>query len=268
MVCVVFHSGRCSRCTISCHLPSFWEFAKLQQASLHLRSRCDSSKHAMAVLKLAGARGHFCRCSCAVFLGVRPRVTRCWCCARLQDAPNDGSVQFAMVTHLSRRAWFNHLDQHTKASIPRSVVDQLHDIPRTVFPSQPTGVYPFVGWLWSDFVVHSPEPSLLFSPGRGFKFGKPVTQLVFREAGVIGMIRAHQHNGEMLDALRSRGGLVDNWHSSGACLPLTPQPPAAIKLLLQVWCTLSFRDLACLLSASIMTALASWRSVRLSKRGS
>ncbi len=76
-------------------------------------------------------------------------------------------------------------------------------------------MYPFIGWLWSDFVVHQHDTTLLFSPGRGFKFGKPITELVFQESGVVGMIRAHQHNGEMMEALRQTGGLVDNWHQSG-----------------------------------------------------
>ena len=161
-----------------------------------------------------------------------------------QSSANDGTVQFAHVPTLLRETWLHSLPKNLSDGIPDVVKNELRDIHSPQFPSQPTGVYPFVGWLWSDFFVHDDTTHLDFSRGRGFVFGKPVTEAWLASAGVVGMVRAHQHNngrgGPMMDELIGGAGLVDNWggagqsmgHQSGCALSMCGQ--ACVRVCVRV----------------------------------
>lgn len=125
-------------------------------------------------------------------------------------------MRFAAVTHLHREQWLTSQDPALRQHMPTRATSELRDVPPSQFPAQPSGVYPFIGWLWSDFFVHDHASHLHFNPGRGFVFGRPVTEAVFKQSGLVAVIRAHQHNGQMMEALRINGGVVDNWHGAGA----------------------------------------------------
>lgn len=139
----------------------------------------------------------------------------------LQQSPNDGTVRFAAVPSLARRSWLASLPPALRNAIPKQVKDQMKDVPAGAgYPSQPSGVYPFVGFVWSDFTVDDQHKTMDFSPGRGFVFGRPVTEAWLDAAGIVGFLRAHQHNnnpraGPMMDHLRATGGLVNNWGHAG-----------------------------------------------------
>lgn len=88
------------------------------------------------------------------------------------------------------------------------------------YPAGPMETSPPVGFLWSDFFVEDTQTPLAVNPGRGFVFGKPVTEAWLAEVGIAAVLRAHQHNdapstGPMLRTLKHRGGIVDNWAEAG-----------------------------------------------------
>jgi hypothetical protein len=72
------------------------------------------------------------------------------------------------------------------------------------------------GFLWSDFIEDPNNYSsaiLAFKPGRGWVFGKLMTQYLLTSYStsqhkIRSIIRAHQHHGAMLDLLKKNNGFV------------------------------------------------------------
>lgn len=86
------------------------------------------------------------------------------------------------------------------------------------WPSTPTGTQPALGFLWSDFNINRGQ-AFSFSRGRGPAFGEAVTRRWLKRAGIVAIVRAHQHNnnpvaGPMLKRLQQAGGVVDAWPGS------------------------------------------------------
>ena len=112
------------------------------------------------------------------------------------------------------------------------------------WPLSPTEMQPHLGFMWSDFMVEdetilpAPAPgggkapgrvggasTLYYRRGRGFGFGRELTEYVLRTSGIVGVMRAHQHNdnaetGAMLSAIKSATppGVFDNFGRAGLVL--------------------------------------------------
>lgn len=97
------------------------------------------------------------------------------------------------------------------------------------YPTAPTGTEPPNGYMWWDFVASPPGASDVLAPfvtyreGRGFAFGRALTQHALAEAGLLAVFRAHQHNdnpvsGPMMTCVRQARGIFDNWNRSGHAL--------------------------------------------------
>lgn len=82
------------------------------------------------------------------------------------------------------------------------------------WPRTPTGTHPHNGFMWNDFFVYDDNKrhgksrtSIYFRPGRGIAYGKTLTEYYLQSMGLVGILRAHQHNnaretGPMLDIIK------------------------------------------------------------------
>ena len=93
------------------------------------------------------------------------------------------------------------------------------------WPLPPTELQPHLGFMWNDFFVNGRQQSIAYRAGRGFAFGHELTEYVLRTSGIVGVLRAHQHNdspdtGPMLSSLKEATppGVFDNFARSGLVL--------------------------------------------------
>jgi hypothetical protein len=71
--------------------------------------------------------------------------------------------------------------------------------------------------MWNDFVVDEGQASVDYNPGRGWIYGKELTNAVLAQtesptARVCGVFRAHQHWGPMLEIMNKNGGKASLWN--------------------------------------------------------
>ena len=184
------------------------------------------------------------------------------------DAAPSGAVShFALLHGLMRRRWWDELPGGLREKVQRGagkeLFSNLGSCPRRRlvdggrgllevaessawgrdqgWPLAPTEMRPHLGFMWNDFYTWDEtkegarqSESIYFRPGRGFGFGREVTEHGLRTAGFVGVLRAHQHNdaaetGPMLSSLKAatppgafdtfdRAGLVVTF-LSGAFIP-------------------------------------------------
>jgi len=92
------------------------------------------------------------------------------------------------------------------------------------WPLSPGDTNPACGFMWADFIVsgHRGIPGsdefegLVNARGRGLAWGEALTANVLTRYGLIGVLRAHQHNnahesGPMLQRVLEGGGGYNNW---------------------------------------------------------
>lgn len=114
-------------------------------------------------------------------------------------------AQFDFVDNFMRRTKFKSLPVELKkefARIDKSIViDKLMDMIAT--PGE-------CGFMWSDFDDNE-GPITTYTPNRSFKFGENLTNQLMQDYDIDMIIRAHQHNGDMLDRLSEGKGVASNW---------------------------------------------------------
>ena len=105
------------------------------------------------------------------------------------------------------------------------------------WPLQPTDVHPHLGFMWADFLVGDERilgqsewnvgkaaalgKAVVNQHGRGLAFGRELTEHWLQSSGIVGVLRAHQHNdaaetGPMLRSLKlsTSPGIFDNFNAS------------------------------------------------------
>lgn len=156
----------------------------------------------------------------------------------------DASVSFALLHGFARGSWLSALPPALRSLVPRGLEHNYIDVGAKPPPAAAAcalledgdaeplrraaaapppfnamEVYPASGFMWGDFLVEQPKRALYEAPGRGLAYGLPLTAAVLEAHGLVGVLRAHQHNnapetGPMLDRIREGGGVFDNWASS------------------------------------------------------
>jgi hypothetical protein len=91
------------------------------------------------------------------------------------------------------------------------------------WPLDPLDISPPDGFLWNDVLVDDESTPLHYANSRGFVVGRPLMAAWLADAGIAGLLRAHQHNnahfaGPMLDRIRAGRGLYNNWRNSSMVL--------------------------------------------------
>jgi hypothetical protein len=77
--------------------------------------------------------------------------------------------------------------------------------------------YPYtLGFTWHDFVDDNSDRIIGNKPGRGWEFGRELTEHLLEQDSLPNnhlfcVIRAHQHNGNMLKLLQQQNGIVSLW---------------------------------------------------------
>lgn len=66
------------------------------------------------------------------------------------------------------------------------------------------------GYMWSDFADND-EYESSYTRRRGFKFGQGATYDLMSKHGVDIVVRAHQHNGRMLEKIKEGKGVALSW---------------------------------------------------------
>lgn len=87
------------------------------------------------------------------------------------------------------------------------------------WPLPPQEVNPGCGFMWADFIVSGWKKGgegLVNARGRGLAWGESLTEDVLGRYGLVGVLRAHQHNdapasGPMLTRVREGEGAYNNW---------------------------------------------------------
>lgn len=105
------------------------------------------------------------------------------------------------------------------------------------WPMHPTEVHPHLGFMWADFLVGDEQiqgqsewsagkaaslgKAIINQHGRGLAYGSELTEHWLRSSGIVGILRAHQHNdasetGPMLRSLKrsKTPGIFDNFNTS------------------------------------------------------
>jgi len=105
------------------------------------------------------------------------------------------------------------------------------------WPLHPTDVHPHLGFMWADFLVGDERiksqsewnvgkaaalgKAIIDQPGRGLAYGSELTEHWLKSSGIVGILRAHQHNdaaetGPMLRSLKrsKTPGIFDNFNRS------------------------------------------------------
>jgi hypothetical protein len=72
------------------------------------------------------------------------------------------------------------------------------------------------GFMWSDFMVDNGHGCIDYTLGRGWRYGKPLTQKLLvlgstQKSKLVGVFRAHQHNGDMIPLLQKGRGIAPLW---------------------------------------------------------
>ena len=170
---------------------------------------------------------------------------------RREEALASGAVShFALLHGVMRRSWWDALPAELRLRVQRGGVDsnifrnvggcRSSGVDGAEWPLAPAQLFPALGFMWNDFMVddelarnasaprHGGNPArapLHFRPGRGFGFGRELTEYVLRTSGIVGVLRAHQHNdaaetGPMLSMLKAASppGVFDNFARSGLVL--------------------------------------------------
>jgi len=196
-------------------------------------------------------RGFLLACHGGLEVGVDPRPLLRAPVRRAELLPSGAASHFALLHGVMRRGWLESLPTQLRDKVRRSVREELFsDIGRCAlsdagtgdessgagaaradWPLAPTELSPALGFMWNDFLVSSElnvtaatrrQAPLHFRPGRGFGFGHELTEYVLRSSGIVGVLRAHQHNdspetGPMLSRIcdASPPGAFDNFGRSG-----------------------------------------------------
>ena len=91
------------------------------------------------------------------------------------------------------------------------------------WPVEPLATHPADGFMWADFIVSGArraaeggQEGLVHARGRGLAYGQALTDDFLRTRGLVGVLRAHQHNnagttGPMLDRVVRGRGAYNNW---------------------------------------------------------
>ena len=91
------------------------------------------------------------------------------------------------------------------------------------WPLEPLAVEPADGFMWADFIVSGwrrtgpgTQEGIVNARGRGVAYGKDLTEHYLGERGLVGVLRAHQHNnagatGPMLERVIGGRGAFNNW---------------------------------------------------------
>lgn len=88
--------------------------------------------------------------------------------------------------------------QHARVNKPEALLAFYDEIKLKNFePENPFDI----GFLWNDFIVND-QVSLAYNPGRGWIFGKDLTQRLLKVSStdnkkVVGVFRAHQHSSSL-----------------------------------------------------------------------
>ena len=111
------------------------------------------------------------------------------------------------------------------------------------WPRNPTDTHPHNGFMWNDFFVYDDNKTLsgksktniFFRPGRGIAYGKYITDYYLNSTGIVGILRAHQHNnaretGPMLDRLKD-GTAWNKEHY----YPYTDTPFEPLRGMADIW---------------------------------
>ena len=89
-----------------------------------------------------------------------------------------------------------------------------------VWPLAPLDAHPADGFMWADFVTSGvrglARAGLVHARGRGLAWGLALTDHLLASRGLVGVLRAHQHNnaaatGPMLTRVVGGGGAYNNW---------------------------------------------------------
>lgn len=167
---------------------------------------------------------------CALYLGSATSATTnayVLCChggleigfdpRELLDAPSNSKLTSQWIHALQRNtALINVKNPPIVSAIKDNVpahecADNIKPIPTTL------------GFLWSDFLLYDPYTEnemrvIDYTQGRGWVFGKPLTQLLLeqhstKKSQLCGIIRAHQHHGAMLTRLKLHHGVAPLWNN-------------------------------------------------------
>jgi hypothetical protein len=89
-----------------------------------------------------------------------------------------------------------------------------------VWPLAPLDAHPADGFMWADFITSGvrglARAGLVHARGRGLAWGLALTDHLLASRGLVGVLRAHQHNnaaatGPMLARVVGGGGAYNNW---------------------------------------------------------
>lgn len=118
---------------------------------------------------------------------------------------------YQSIHNLERKVAIQKLNSLLKLEVLKRIPDrEIIDF----IPQKPTAPVT-LGFLWHDFTEQGND-SINYMPGRGWKYGKAITQQLLAQSGsksahICGVFRAHQHYGQMLEFLTSKQGIVSLW---------------------------------------------------------
>lgn len=187
---------------------ALYRFYDLLPTAIYICSRDGNTMHAMQ-----GCHGGF-------ELGYNPR----------QFLEDQSTTCYHLVGRVNRAQEFEQLPEPVRlplvqnpwfATIAHQFKDFIPVTPTNYF--SPTSKEPgLFGHMWSDFEIN-PSGFFRFIVGRGFRYNKLAADALLAQhstapttssavnAVLHGLLRAHQHNGDMLDLIHDHGGVYALW---------------------------------------------------------